>query len=200
MLNFEEKREAAQKRLAPYSSDVSVDGLKELDAVWAKCDIGGRLIGIGFRGRKEKPDFLLSFKTEEEIKKHVTTWLDSIQLAKNQKAERASKRKVERAAAHGVKVGDIFRTSWGWEQTNVEFYQVVRVGVKSAVLREINCEMVEYSRKKPVKGEFVGEEFTRRISKNIVNGDPVNQSVKINDVATGTLTEDGKSYYFSTYA
>ena len=36
-----------------------------------------------------------------------------------------------------VKVGDIFRNSWGYEQTTVDFYQVVRVSAKSVWVRRI---------------------------------------------------------------
>lgn len=31
----------------------------------------------------------------------------------------------DKAAFDGIKVGDIFVSSWGWEQTNVDFYKVV---------------------------------------------------------------------------
>ena len=40
-----------------------------------------------------------------------------------------------------VSVGDIFSTSWGYDQTNVEFFEVVRVTKASAVLRRIGSEV-----------------------------------------------------------
>lgn len=37
-----------------------------------------------------------------------------------------------------VSVGDVFASSWGYEQTNVSFYQVVSVhGKKTVMVREI---------------------------------------------------------------
>lgn len=38
-----------------------------------------------------------------------------------------------------IKVGDIFYNSWGWEQTNINFYQVVRVtrSGKTVYVREV---------------------------------------------------------------
>lgn len=40
--------------------------------------------------------------------------------------------------AHGVHVGDLFYDSWGYEQTNIDFYQVVALrGKQTAVLRRI---------------------------------------------------------------
>lgn len=35
-------------------------------------------------------------------------------------------------------VGDIMMCTWGWEQTNVDFYQVVRTTAKSVWIRPIN--------------------------------------------------------------
>lgn len=44
---------------------------------------------------------------------------------------------------HGVKVGDLFSSSWGYEQTNVDFFQVVAlVGARSVRVREVHPQMV----------------------------------------------------------
>ena len=45
---------------------------------------------------------------------------------------------------HGVKVGDIFWMSWGYEQTNNNFFQVVELrGTQMVKVREICTETVE---------------------------------------------------------
>lgn len=47
----------------------------------------------------------------------------------------------------GVKVGDIFYTSWGYEQTNLDFYQVVGlVGKVTVKLRKIAKDTTEQFR------------------------------------------------------
>ena len=44
---------------------------------------------------------------------------------------------------YGVKVGDLFVSSWGYEQTNVDYYQVVSVHGKSSVrVREVRPQLV----------------------------------------------------------
>lgn len=43
---------------------------------------------------------------------------------------------------HGIEVGAIFVTSWGWEQTNIDFYQVIRVTPKSVIVQRIMSRMV----------------------------------------------------------
>ena len=45
---------------------------------------------------------------------------------------------------HSVKVGDVFYTSWGYEQTNVNFFQVIELrGASSALVREVYLEIEE---------------------------------------------------------
>ena len=38
-----------------------------------------------------------------------------------------------------VKVGDIYVSQWGYDQTNVDYYQVIQVKSKTAVLAQIGC-------------------------------------------------------------
>lgn len=55
-----------------------------------------------------------------------------------------TKVEVEKVNKFGVKVGDIFSASWGYEQTNNDFFQVVElVGSSSVRVREVNLPIVE---------------------------------------------------------
>lgn len=57
------------------------------------------------------------------------------------KPENAPKSKANK---FGVKIGDLFRASWGYEQTNVDFFQVVElVGESSVRVREVYPELIE---------------------------------------------------------
>ena len=52
--------------------------------------------------------------------------------------------KAEKKNKYGVKVGDIFSASWGYEQTNVDFFQVIAlVGETSVRVREVYPTMIE---------------------------------------------------------
>lgn len=71
-------------------------------------------------------------------------------------------RKQPTSNADGVHVGDIYYTSWGYDQTNVDFYQVVTLkGKHTAVLRPIapdylgGCKMQGMVR--PRRNVFEGE-------------------------------------------
>jgi len=66
-----------------------------------------------------------------------------------------------------VSVGDVFASSWGYEQTNINLYQVVSThGKKTVTVREIRAathltdSMVGY--KIPVLDDFTGECLLRR--------------------------------------
>ena len=41
------------------------------------------------------------------------------------------------AVVHTYKIGDIFYSSWGYDQTNINFYQVTAVTSKAVKIREI---------------------------------------------------------------
>lgn len=48
---------------------------------------------------------------------------------------------------YGVKVGDIFKTTWGYDDTNTNFFQVVKLcGAESVRVREVCLPIVTESR------------------------------------------------------
>lgn len=65
-----------------------------------------------------------------------------------------------RAAAYmdAVSVGDIFYSTWGYEQTNVDFYQVTRKTAKTLTLRPISSIKLDEgnmtAREMPARGCF----------------------------------------------
>lgn len=88
-----------------------------------------------------------------------------------QEVERESYKRARRETAHGLGVGDILYNEWGYEQTNVSYFEVLRVpSGRSVVLREIKADRVEdqpmsmSGKSIPKPGEFVGnsKEQTRR--------------------------------------
>lgn len=77
--------------------------------------------------------------------KDAQTVSAAIDAAENgTKAEATPKtKKAEKTNKYGVKVGDIFYSSWGYEQTNVDFFQVVAlVGECSVRVREVRPQMI----------------------------------------------------------
>ena len=94
----------------------------------------------------------------------------------------------------GVKVGDIFSASWGWEQTNNDFFQVIAlVGESSVRVREVYLPMIE---SEAISG--MSEDRTFQITRELLPAAP--SSVFIKDQERGDLKRlksydaDGKSH------
>jgi hypothetical protein len=69
-----------------------------------------------------------------------------------------------------VKIGEIFRRSWGYDQTNVDYFQVVALKAKTVVVREINHREVPGSNQGgmscnvvPVKDSFDESKLPRQV-------------------------------------
>lgn len=62
--------------------------------------------------------------------------------------------KAEPVNKYGVKVGDLFEASWGCEQTNVNFFQVVAlVGACSVRVREVLPKMIDETPVSPMSAD-----------------------------------------------
>lgn len=103
----------------------------------------------------------------------------------------------------GVKVGDLFSASWGYDQTNNDFFQVIAlVGESSVRVREVNPPMIE-SR----AVSWASEDRVFKNTKELLPAAPF--SVFIKDQEKGDLKRlksyaaDGKSnpqFYLSSFA
>jgi hypothetical protein len=103
---------------------------------------------IGFVGKRGKPAFNYSFKTAERMTSFAKDWLDRAEATEQNRREQKRRRKEEqRTAAEqlagALSPGAIVYSSWGYEQTNVDFYQVLRRSGRVVVLRRIAGEMKE---------------------------------------------------------
>lgn len=99
-----------------------------------------------------------------------------------------------------VQIGTIFASSWGYDQTNVDFYEVVKVTKASVVVREIakaqqTADGGWTGYVTPQPGSFVGDPQTRRLKAGWDN----TPSVKINSYAWARMW-DGKPQRFTSYA
>lgn len=62
----------------------------------------------------------------------------------DKKARREAKKQGALDAMKNIKIGDIFSASWGYDQTNVDFFQVVEIVGKCSVrIRQVHPEIVK---------------------------------------------------------
>jgi hypothetical protein len=95
---------------------------------------------IGYRGKSSKHSFFYRFKDDENMMQYINKFIDSVIKSENEKRERKSIAKgfmESMKASDNFSVGDIVVNTWGWEQTNVEFYQVVEVLNKKIRVNEV---------------------------------------------------------------
>jgi hypothetical protein len=101
--------------------------------VFSAISDNGRIYAIAYGGKRTKCDWHYGFKTETQLKAKIEETLEGY----IQWEERKAKYKAERNRPHNVKVGDIFRCSWGYDQTNIDFYQCTKVLGAFVEIREI---------------------------------------------------------------
>ncbi len=80
----------------------------------------------------------------------------------------------EKAAAafrESLRVGDILYSSWGWEQTNIDFYQVIAIRGSAVDLRQLDQRTTEdgymCGTTVPLPDVFKGKTHTHRLSKKL---------------------------------
>ena len=138
-LDTAEKRAAYRAAMTPKGA-AKDQRSSELGEVYA-YEMAGRLYAIGFCGTAGKPSFHYRFRDAAAREKHVADFFASLSGWNERKAERRQKASAYR---HDVKPGDIFRASWGYDQTNIDYYQVVRlIGEHMAEVREIQQQTEE---------------------------------------------------------
>ena len=98
---------------------------------------------MAFSGKKSSPDFNYYYRTEEHRYNKVTSYLKRLEEIADSKAK---KRKEKKEYQTTLQVGDILQGSWGYDQTNQEFYQVVeKISGKMVKVRELCQQYVEGS-------------------------------------------------------
>jgi len=77
-----------------------------------------------YKGRQSRAALHYSYDTEEDLARALHGYAEA---QARREAAKVTARRAQAAAAHGLTVGDVVAASWGYEQTNVNFFQVVRV-------------------------------------------------------------------------
>ena len=153
-----------------------------------------KLVAKGFAGKSSKPVFHLKYQNTEQLRKSVIARFESLTKIYREAEERKNKQKIAQSnlsAADHFKVGDIVVNSWGCEQTNIEFYQVIAVKNKTITVRELLKDYKETG--------FLCGESTPIINSFVENEKPFNLRLKVRLKADG-LSEviicNPKSFYY----
>lgn len=102
----------------------------------------------GAKWQKSKVVSHIVYRTLDEAVSAASGWADRIRASDEAKAKRKQKAKEAQkalSAAEFYKVGDVVYCSWGFEQTQVDFYRVIRVLPKQIEVAELYQKTVEGS-------------------------------------------------------
>jgi len=109
--------------------------------------------GIAFAGKAQKPLWHYTFQSEDKRSDYIKKTIDQRKMIMDVKNK---EREERRNFKHSLNVGDILYDTWGYDQTNVDFYQVVAVGEKSVKIRPISSRNTDDSHVVPLPDKFTG--------------------------------------------
>lgn len=139
-----------------------------------------------WKGKQKNPFSHYYYPTEERRVEAIQRSKDSTDKQLKWKEEAKAERKSFKPE---VEVGDIYVASWGYEQTNIDYYQVIeKVGKCTVKIREIAGTRVEDSmyshgmacEMMPEKDSFLerGEVMQKRVGKYGITIDSVRSASK----------------------
>lgn len=144
------------------------------------------------------------FRTWDKREEYIQGQVEAHEAHVASVAERRENRKATPEKLAGVKIGDIFYSSWGYDQTNVDFFQVVKKSKSMLTLREISGKHV------PGSGGFMCSQVVAVEDAFVIGSDPFRKQlqfwgesnepyISMNSYSSASLW-DGESKYCSWYA
>jgi hypothetical protein len=143
------------------------------------------------------------FRTEEARKEWIDNIIRNINSWEQTKLERKAAKK---AFKNPAKVGDVLCASWGYDQTNIDFYQVTAVKGKMVEVKEVAGAHVEGSG----EGMFMADQVTAKPNTFIEDSETYRRIVKqgysggyyinVDECRMASLTNPTEKHYRSWYA
>ena len=129
------------------------------------------------------------YMTQEEAIKAAQNWIKTKEIQTNRREEEKQRKRAENAAVIAsdfYKIGDIVYNSWGYEQTNIDFFKVVKVGPRTIEVREID------QKTEP------GSEYSHGMACKVIPGENFLKEGKtyLLRVKKGGILSSPESYYY----
>jgi hypothetical protein len=113
-----------------------------------------------FFGKQAKP--VTNYTYRDEARRNAAVGLAFVSRRKSL-AFKAERRAERTAWVPDYKVGDLFRTCWGYDQTNVEYFEVIEAKGKYVIVREIAQETIttgfNQGKTVPMPGQFLNPRY-----------------------------------------
>tara|TARA_R110000796_G_scaffold222497_1_gene338688 strand:+ start:14 stop:601 length:588 start_codon:yes stop_codon:yes gene_type:complete len=133
------------------------------------------------------------FKDLEQMQSHIDSLIESKISWKN----RVKEERAKRFTPHSLKIGDVLYCSWGYDQTNIDFFKVSKlIGKNKVALIPVSGAYTEqngaYGNKVVASDECSRNSFITKEKNYMVDGS--NNSITISSFANAYLW-DGKPLY-----
>jgi len=127
-----------------------------------------RITRTNSKARFPKPKVNCYYHSDERRAQALEYFKASYTKQVERRAQRAQERREARNQPHTLEVGQCLYASWGYDQTNIDYYQVTRVSRRSVWFRQIDGRILESngymsSTVQPTKDSFRGEEQRRSV-------------------------------------
>jgi len=125
----------------------------------------GKLAGIAYHGKAMKSDWHFIFRSEEARTARSNEHFDNIAGHAKSMTERKEKRK---AYKHTLQIGDVLKASWGYDQTNIDYWEVTAiVSAHMVEVREIGSISHDTGWQRgecvPAPGRYIGAPERKRV-------------------------------------
>lgn len=170
------KTKSAAYLKADLYRDQMNDGRQKIEApdfscvVYYHTNLKGQPCAIAYKGRAKKSTFHYRYSSEDKRSQCVLEWMES--MTTNKRTYSRQPRTLE--------VGDVLRSSWGYDQTNIDYYLVTALKGKCQVIIVEIGQIIE--QRENMCGECIPDV-------NSIKGEPMTKTadgdrVKIYDFAS----------------
>jgi len=170
--------------------------------VYLFASAAGKVLAKGFIGKAGNPAFFYRYKSEAERLASVSKWLANVEASHQANEQRKAKAKADNVRK--LAVGDVLHCSWGYDQTNCEFYEVVALVGKSMVeIRKIASESDGGGMSGqcvPCPGQYIGQPMRKKAQGERVSLASYANANKLHPIAIVAGKPIYKLQYWSAYA
>lgn len=124
-----------QKRTIPQNYVEYKNPVKKIDLEFYWNNDDEKPVAICFSKRAKRPTWHYRFKNFGQFEKTINDTIDNRLAHQKTVAERRQKR----FAPHSLAVGDYLYCSWGYDQTNIDFYKVTKLIGKNKI-EVVSCK------------------------------------------------------------
>ncbi|CAB4122112.1 hypothetical protein UFOVP19_58 [uncultured Caudovirales phage] len=159
------------------------------------------------KSRFPKPLFNYRFRSIERMEEFCKEWFERVETnIKSENERKAKKKEAQKVMNHNYKVGMILYNSWGYDQTNIDFYQIVEIKEKSIKIRAISSAYVSGSEGfmcanvVPLIDRFKSEPILKKVNISVSYNGSISYYIKAEHGCFCEYSKESKGVYSSWYA